>query len=129
MSACLLWNKAVNSAGYGVTWVGGKQQYIHRVVAKAKEGEVVLHTCDNKLCINPDHLRLGSYQDNSLDMVMKGRQAKGEVCGNAKLSEEAVLLIRGCEGLLSSRETGKKFNISKTNVLDIWKRNTWKHLE
>jgi hypothetical protein len=125
---CIIWHKAKNSSGYGVTWHQGKQEYIHRVVAKAKKGDVVLHLCDNKLCINPEHLSCGSYSDNSSDMVQKGRQAKGEQCGNSKLKEHQVKAIRKLNGFFSSREVANLYNISKTNVLDIWNNKTWTYL-
>ena len=128
MEQCILWTKSKNSYGYGVTWYNGKIAYIHRVIAKAKPNEIVMHTCDNRACINPNHLRIGTSQDNSSDMVSKNRQAKGEACGNSKLTEEQVKEIRSYHTKLSSRKVAKLFNISKTNVLDIWKNNIWKHL-
>lgn len=127
-SECILWEKAVNSSGYGVTWFGGKQHYAHRVAIGAKKGEVVLHICDNRLCVNPEHLRIGTHADNSTDMVSKNRQAKGEACGNSKLTTSEVITIRELKGKLSSRKVAKLFNISKTNVLDIWNNNIWKGL-
>ena len=51
-------------------------------------GLVVRHTCDNKLCINPDHLILGTYQDNERDSVERGLKALGTDHGLNKLSEE-----------------------------------------
>lgn len=125
---CIEWKGAINSSGYGVTWKGGKTVYAHRAIIDAQEDEIVMHTCDNKKCVNPHHLKFGTYAENSQDMVDKGRQAKGEQCGNVKLIEEHVYEIRKLNGLLSSREVAKQFSISKTNVLDIWKGRIWKHL-
>lgn len=127
-SECVLWQNAVNSSGYGVTWQNGRQEYAHRIVAGAKKGEVVLHKCDNKLCVNPEHLEIGSHKKNSEDMVKKNRQAKGVDAGNSKLAEVDVLLIRDLQGAASSRAVAKAFKISKTNVLDIWSKKIWKHL-
>jgi len=128
MSECLLSKYSVNSAGYPIKWFNGGSHYHHRLAAKAGPGEVVLHLCDNKRCINPEHLVLGTPADNSKDMVNKNRQAKGESIGNSKLTEEQVVSIRHLFGSLSSRKTAKLFGISATNVKDIWNYKIWRHI-
>lgn len=128
MSDCTLWTKAKNSAGYGITWVNNKWAYAHRIAVKAPIGSVVRHTCDNPSCVNPEHLVVGTHKENSQDMVTKDRQAKGEQAGNSKLTSEQVQAIRASRGSLSSREAAKIWNISKTNVLDIWNNKIWRHL-
>ncbi len=127
-SDCVGWNKAKNKAGYGITWHNGKIAYAHRVAVDAGPSDVVRHTCDNPSCVNPDHLLVGTALDNSKDMVLKDRQAKGSRCGNSKLVESDILEIRKYEGILSSRKTAVMFNISHNNVLDIWKRKIWRHV-
>ena len=126
MTPCILWTKAKNSGGYPVTWHNGKIQYAHRLIMNAKPGELVMHTCDNPSCVNPEHLRLGTYDENSKDMVAKKRQAVGEQCGNSKLQEHEVRLIRDSQ--LPSRLLARMYHISKTNVLDIKRRKIWRHL-
>lgn len=126
MSSCIIWTKAKNSGGYPVTWYQGKIAYVHRLIMNAQPGELVMHKCDNPSCINPDHLELGTYDQNSKDMVKKNRQAVGEHCGNSKLKTHEVLLIR--DSSLPSRTLAKMFNISKTNILDIKRRKIWRHL-
>lgn len=125
---CQNWPGAKNKAGYGVTWHNNKWAYAHRVVAKAKKGEVVMHTCDNPSCVNPAHLKLGTHKQNSEDMVKKQRQMYGEKCPLSKLNAHEVLAIRQLMWCKPSREVAKMFNISKTNVLDIWNRKIWKYL-
>jgi hypothetical protein len=125
---CQIWTGAKNKAGYGVTWHNNKWFYAHRAAVNAKAGEVVRHICDNPSCVNPMHLKIGTAKENSEDMVAKQRQAYGENAGNSKLNAHDVLAIRQLKWSRSSRDVAKMFNISKTNVLDIWKRNTWKHL-
>lgn len=125
---CINWTKAINSGGYPISWKDGKTVYAHRVAAGATKGQVVMHTCDNPICVNPNHLRIGTHKDNSQDMVDKNRQAKGESCGASKLLEKQVLEIRFLQGSLASRKVAKLFNISKTNVLDIWKKHIWSHI-
>ena len=125
---CIEWTGALNSGGYPVMWKDGKNQYVHRVLMGATDNEIVLHTCDNPKCVNPLHLRIGTHKENSQDMVNKNRQAVGEQCGNSKLKEEDVQRIRLLQGQLSSRKVAVLFDISKTNVLDIWRKNIWNHL-
>lgn len=127
-SVCLLWDGATNNLGYGVCWCNGKQEYAHRLAAGAKPGEVVIHTCDTPNCINPAHLRIGTHAENSADMVAKGRQARGERCGNVKLTAHEVRAIRALKSAATSRSVAGMFNVSKTNVLDIWSRRTWRHI-
>ena len=129
MNVCLESVYATNSSGYPVVWKNGKTQYHHRVVANASQDQVVLHTCDNKRCINPEHLKLGTHADNSADMVSKKRQATGERCGNSKLALYQVVEIRKLYKELSSRKVAIMYNISKTNVLDIWKNKIWRDFE
>ena len=128
MSDCLLWPGAVNSGGYPVTWDNGKAVYAHRIIMNAKPGEVVMHLCDNPRCVNPEHLKLGTAKENSEDMVKKGRSAKGEMCPASKLTDLEVFGIRTLQGKVSSRVAAELYNISKTNVLDIWNRKIWRHI-
>lgn len=125
---CLEWTGAVNSGGYPITWYNGKTVYAHRQIMNAKPNDVVMHTCDNPKCVNPEHLVIGTPAENSADMVNKKRQAVGEQCGNAKLTTEQVLAIRSYKDKLSSRKVAALYNISKTNVLDIWRRYIWSHI-
>lgn len=111
-----------------MTWSNGKAAYAHRVAVNAQTGDVVMHLCDNRKCINPAHLKVGTSAENSADMVRKDRQAKGEDCGNAKLTEELIVQIRAQQGLSPSRKVAAEYGISKTNVLDIWTRRIWKHV-
>lgn len=100
--SCLEWNRFKNNGGYGTLYYKGKTVYAHRLAyCRANdlslediEGKVVLHSCDNPSCINPEHLSLGTNLDNSEDMVQKGRSASGEKCARAKLTEKQVEEIR-----------------------------------
>jgi hypothetical protein len=100
----------------------------------------VLHTCDNPLCCRPDHLFLGTPQDNSSDMVAKGRSrkgkprpgnaARGEQNGNAKVTTDTVVALRNRreETGESFASLGKRFGISKKLAMNIVKRKIWKHV-
>lgn len=77
IDGCWYWLGTVIPMGYGYFCMNGKQQYAHRVSYQLYHGEIgslhVLHKCDNTMCVNPDHLFLGTAQDNVKDKMNKGR--------------------------------------------------------
>jgi hypothetical protein len=93
--------------------------------------KVVMHTCDNPKCINPEHLKGGTFKDNSVDMVSKNRQARGERNGGGvKLNPEKVKeikskLIQG-KSLMS---LAKEYHVSKKTILNIKQNKKWKYIQ
>lgn len=82
-SGCLEWQLA-RTNGAGRIQRNGRKEYAHRVMYELVNGAIpdallVRHTCDNRACIRPDHLVLGTHADNSADMVARGRSTKGRV--------------------------------------------------
>lgn len=128
---CWIWNGKVEKSGYGRMSVYRKPHSVHRLayetfVGQIPEGNVVCHSCDNKLCINPDHLWVGTQQDNMTDKVSKDRQPKGETHGRARLTEADVLSIR--EQLASGiSQTGIaiKYGVHKSTISLIANRKKW----
>jgi len=92
--------------------------------------KVVRHICDNRLCINPKHLILGTHQDNMEDCKERERHCKGEKHLCSKLNNEKVLKIRKLykDKKLSYIRLGKLFNVTKTTIYNIVNRNNWKHV-
>lgn len=134
-SGCWLWTSTVRGRGYGQFWMNGTMRTAHRTAWELYRGEIpegmlLLHRCDTKECVNPDHLFLGTQADNMADMIAKGRGNSprfiGESHGSAKLTESQVLQIRSSGGLL--REVAVQFNISVQTVSDIRNGKKWKHL-
>lgn len=91
------------------------------------DGLCVLHYCDNPSCVNPDHLFLGTLQDNMDDRNKKHRQASGAKHGRARLTELQVLTIRllSKEGM-THVAISEKLSIPRTTVRYIANRQTWK---
>ncbi len=123
---------APNSSGYVQLERGGKVEPAHRVsyrtfIGGIPEGLRVLHKCDVRDCINPKHLFLGTNSDNSRDMTSKGRQARGQKNGRAKLTKNQVLEIRANERL-TRKELANKYGVSQSNIDYILTGQSWKHL-
>lgn len=157
LTPCWSWNGATSDGIRGVMNIEKKNTLSSRVSYKLHKTEIpiglcVLHTCDNGNCVNPDHLWLGTNQDNTTDMLLKGRESrglshglmvkksctpesnarranKGVMNGRAKLLESDVFYIRhyysqGCRMI----DIADFLSIPKTTVNNIVKRNTWKHI-
>ncbi len=131
---CWQWEAAKTPKGYGVFVHEGKAQLAHRLVLEngglSVEGKVVRHSCDNPSCVRPSHLRLGSYQDNSDDMVSKGRQAKGTDIPQSKLQESHVSEIKW---LLSNTGAPQqwiadRYGINQSVVSRIKRGLAWSHV-
>ena len=100
---CLEWQKSKDSKGYGSYWISSGNRSVHRLVAKLvianpQNLPCVLHSCDNPLCINPDHLRWGTVAENNTERHNKGRTIvpnnTGSKHGMAILNEVAVYEIK-----------------------------------
>jgi hypothetical protein len=98
---------------------------------------MVCHHCDVRNCWNPDHLFAGTAEDNSRDMITKGRARKGtydrprgEASTSSKLTEFQVLeILREAENGASLRALGKRFGICKSHVGAIVRGEKWSHLQ
>lgn len=122
-AGCWEWQGAVNSKGYGQVWCGSSKKvlYCHRIMSNAPAGSTVLHSCDNPLCCNPEHLSIGTAKGNSEDMVSKGRAHKGY-----KLSDEDVMAI--LESSESSKCLALAYGVSQQTISDIRNGRTYGRL-
>ena len=136
---CLLWTGSTNGR-YGIIQLSSPRRNVlaHRAnymvthQVELKRSEVVMHLCDNPLCVNTAHLKLGSQADNMRDMASKGRASRGDVVGAANgraiVTAGQVAQIRALQGSHQAKEVGGMFNISASTVRAIWKRRIWRHL-
>ncbi len=132
-SGCWEYTGGLNGSGYGNIWDSGRTRSAHVVayelgVGPVPEGLSVLHTCDNRKCVNPTHLFVGTTQDNIDDMISKGRDGfKGIKNGRALLIEEHVNLIKYflANTFLSQEAIAAKFNVSRSTVSAIKTGRLW----
>lgn len=145
---CWEWTAGRNSHGYGAIRFMGRLRGAHVVSWILHRGDVpsgmfVCHRCDNRACVNPDHLFLGTPKDNSQDMSKKGRGSdfparhpelypRGERVNTAKLTAEQVAEIRRLygprgQGGLTQMQLAEAFGITQSQVSAIVRRKSWKH--
>lgn len=114
---CKLHEKGVANSGYGLSYdpLTKKTMSAHRKVFRDTYGflpPVVMHICDNPLCVNPEHLRAGTQSENIKDCVAKGRHKSHQ-----KLSLEQCNEIKSSE--LSSRKLGEIYGVHQNTILNI----------
>lgn len=113
LTECQLWEKST-VRGYGVRRVSGKLKYAHRLAweeangREVPEGLFVMHICDNRLCVNPSHLQVGTPKDNVDDMMAKGRGLIGERNPGSKYSDEFVAAIKADLKVMTIPRTAEK---------------------
>lgn len=134
---CWEWYGPKDSGGYGHTCWFGKTRKAHRiswVLANGRpvpRGLYILHSCDNRPCVNPRHLRPGTQKENCAEMVQKGRcvRPRGEAHNQAKLTEVDVKEIRTRRAQGDSRkQLAKDYNVDPTLIWLIVRRKIWKHV-
>lgn len=100
-------------------------------VGPIPEGLFVCHRCDNRACVNPAHLFLGTQTENIADAKAKGRlnPARGERAGKAKLTEDKVRAMRKLrEDGATFSSLAKQFGISLPSTIHVCRRQHWRHV-
>lgn len=136
-SGCWLWTKGLSDKGYGIIWgaINGPARVwnSHRVswilhCGPIPDGSFVLHKCDVRCCVNPDHLFLGDHKENMADMARKkrGRPPSGEAHVWAALTADAVREIRSRPG--ETKVFADAFGVSRTTICRARNASSWKHV-
>ena len=135
ITGCWDWLNALDAYGYGgFSW--NEHPKAHRAAWTLFHGPIpdglhVLHTCDNRKCVNPEHLWIGTNADNMRDKQEKGRfvlgkRYSGEENYASKLKTiDAVFIFNSSH---SYTHLAKMFNVSKTAIASIKKKRSWKHI-
>lgn len=147
---CWEWTASIGSSGYGVFHFQGRQTHASRVSYFLHYGEfdvslLVCHRCDNQLCVRPEHLFLGTHQDNMTDMTQKMRQATGDKVRNSMpsmkgennaqsiLTDELVRWIRKVykphSSVRGAYAISRELGISYYTVKSVVLRYSWKHID
>lgn len=146
--ACWQWVGSLNRNGYGQIRISGRTIKAHRASWVIHFGEIpgalhVLHRCDNRCCVNPDHLFLGTNDDNIADRMSKGRsralrgpehpfakrpelRPRGERHGRSTITEGVAVKILSATG--TRKQIADAFGVTVVVVNNIKRRKTWKHI-
>ena len=136
-SSCWLWLGSVRSSGYGyfrrtengiVVRKSAHRYFYTEYKGEIPEGLYILHTCDNPLCVNPEHLYAGTAKQNAQDREgrQRGQHVKGENQGSSKLTDQDILNIRASSD--SQRKLAKQYNVSQHTIWCIVNHITWRHV-
>jgi plasmid maintenance system antidote protein VapI len=136
---CWVWtggpSKYAYGMVYGVSGVPGLSVRAHRFSYELEFGAIpdglfVLHRCDNRRCVRPDHLFLGTHADNMADMVAKRRQAhnRGELSPNAILTDAQVREILRLSRTMRQKAIARMFGVNRATISSIISRASWKHI-
>ena len=139
MSDCIEWKGARFKDGYGMMHHDGKTLRAHRYsyclangcTMESIKGLFVCHRCDNRICINPKHLFLGTAKDNRDDMVAKGRErhASGEHHGLSKLTLSDVRAIKRALAMgYKKAELARIYQVTQPAIKRIEDGTAWKHV-
>jgi len=154
---CRIWVGA-KSGKYGTFWHGGKQIRAHRFSylmhkGKIPSGKIVMHDCDNPLCVNPKHLTAGTQSQNIKDSVKRGRHQsitnpdwcakgenngtythpetvrKGESVNTAKLVKvDVVKILKLNSQGINCEVLARRYKVNPTTIQRIIHRKSWKHI-
>jgi hypothetical protein len=136
-NGCWEWTGKLYRNGYGNFQFKGISYLAHRISYKLEYGQIennlfALHKCDNRKCINPEHLFLGTHIDNMKDMTNKNRQAdfKGVQKYNSKLNDDAVIYIRNnyIPFKNMAKDLAEKYGVSTQIIYNVANGNIWKHV-
>ena len=133
---CWSWCAGKYPEGYGSFWFKGKSVGAHRFSwmlhnnSDIPKGLFVCHSCDNKWCVRPNHLFLGTILENNQDSTRKNRRSRGTSRPASRLNEASVLEIRGIyrEGASSYRSLAAQYRVTPNTIGQLIRGDTWRWL-
>lgn len=138
-NGCWEYIGAKDADGYGMFWFNGRTIGAHRFSIEylanqpLNKGNQTCHSCDNPCCCNPNHLFIGSTQDNTADRHRKGRTATGSQIGTSTYSECDILKVKQAfcsrphyRGII--KDLSKEFSISYAVVWNVCRNKGWRHI-
>ena len=133
---CWEWIGAISGSGYGHVQHKGRSLLAHRVAwqltnGSIPEGLLICHVCDNRICVNPEHLFIGTYASNYHDSAAKGRNTRGTKNAMTALTENEVLELRAQYSTqnFTLAKLASMYNMSQSGIFHIVKRETWAWLK
>ena len=126
--SCWTWTGGKNSGGYGYFKYAKRLMLVHRLsymyfIGEIPNGMYVCHKCDNSLCVNPEHLFLGTPKDNNMDKEIKGRSRylSGEECPYTKLSDDDIedILFLASHGNINQRQIASLYHVSFQHINSV----------
>lgn len=129
-NGCWEWQMSL-TRGYGTFSINGKSYRAHRYAYKISKGElleglIIRHLCNNRKCVNPDHLEQGTHRDNKNDSIIAGTHAHGEHHYKATLTDKDVINI--ARSLKTNRELAQEYGVTHSMIGYIKRGESWKHL-
>lgn len=136
-SGCWEWNlTCFQKTGYGQITYKKNVYSTHRLAMHAfcdfdlKSKKLILHRCDNKICINPNHLYVGDRFDNAQDSIERGQQMRGSKHPQSKLDEDKVkIILNNLSCGESCRSLANKFNVDSSLISMIKRHKIWRHVK
>lgn len=137
-NGCVYFTSPLNVGGYGkigsTQWAKNyKINSAHQLSYILAYGDydrkyIICHKCNNRRCVNPDHLYLGTVQDNSNDMVRSGRSLIGSKNLQSKLTEGNVRFILDNEDQITQADLGRLFGVTRGTIWKILRKYSWNHV-
>lgn len=139
-AACWPWLAYRDTRGYGRIEVGRRSVHAHRVALELALGvelrsdEYACHHCDNKICVNPAHLYVGTARTNRIDAVTRGQARynprRGEAHTQARLTTSQVLELRAryAAGGIRQDELAAEYGVSQGSISRAIRRECWAHV-
>lgn len=133
---CWIWTAAQDDTGYGAFGLAGKKRNTHRLSYEMHYGAIptgmdVMHSCDNRACVNPKHLKVGTRTQNMRQCVEHGRMnvVAGESHSKSKLTEAAVRFIReqSAKGV-GRQELADLFGVDRKCIFKVATGKSWRHV-